>query len=346
MAAKAATPGRVLAFLDTGVAKAWPELPGRLRGYAAAHGDVMQLAGRVQPVPGGELCKNDRDAVYRVLHEINEAGLDRQSFVFAIGGGAVLDCVGFAAAIAHRGVRLVRFPTTTLSQDDSGVGVKHGINGFGQKNFLGSFAAPWAVVNDERFLTTLCDRHWLAGFSEAVKVALLQDKHLFDSIEDGAAAIVQRDLDVAMPIVERSAILHLRHITEGGDPFETTTARPLDFGHWAAHRLEKMTDFALPHGEAVAIGLAIDIRYSQRVGLLPADVADRAIGLLAALRLPLWDDAMRDVDALLVGLEQFRQHLGGALTITLLRGVEQAVDVHEIDERVMREAVGSLEHGC
>ena len=144
-----------------------------------------------------------------------------------------------------------------------------------------------------------------------------------------------------MPIIEQSAVWHLKHITETGDPFEMTTARPLDFGHWAAHKLEQMTWFRLRHGEAVAIGLAVDITYAAMIGMLAQEEADRIIALLEALGFTLWDQAMRDTDELLVGLEEFREHLGGQLTITMLNAIGTPVDVHEIDQHVM---VAAIEH--
>ena len=340
--AAAAGPVRVLAFVDTGVARAMPDLPARLRHYAAAHADVLTLVDRVQPVVGGELCKNDRDAMYRVLNAIHDAKIDRQAFVLAIGGGAVLDCVGFAAAVAHRGVRLIRMPTTTLSQDDSGVGVKNGINGFGQKNFLGSFAVPWAVVNDRAFLTTLSDCDWRAGFSEAVKVACIRDAGFFEQIEQDADRIAARDVDAAWPIIQRSAMLHLEHITTGGDPFELAAARPLDFGHWAAHRLEAMTDFRLSHGEAVSIGIALDVTYAAHVGLLDDREASRILALLRTLNLPTHDAMLANADAVLEGLDHFREHLGGRLTITLLRHIGEPVDVHTINRTAMHQAMRQL----
>ena len=137
-----------------------------------------------------------------------------------LGGGAVLDAVGFAAAAAHRGVRLVRVPTTTLAQADSGVGVKNGINAFGKKNFLGTFSPPWAVINDEAFLQTLSDRDWRCGIAEAVKVALLKSERFFDQIGEAVPRLRMRDEQALIPIVRRSAWLHLHHITDGGDPFE------------------------------------------------------------------------------------------------------------------------------
>lgn len=335
-------PARVLAFLDAHVAQAIPETPDHLRAYAAAHPDRFALADRVQPVLGGEACKNDRDAMYRILEAIDRNRIDRHSYVLAIGGGAVLDCVGFAAAIAHRGVRLVRMPTTTLAQADSGVGVKNAINGFGKKNFLGTFAVPWGVVNDEAFLQTLPDREWRGGFAEAVKVALVKDAAFFEEIERLAPLVAARRMDAATPIVRRSAELHLRHIAGGGDPFELTTARPLDFGHWAAHKLEAMTAYRLRHGEAVAIGVALDILYSHMAGTLDATSRDRVIACLRGLGFDLWHDALRDAETLLVGLEEFREHLGGELTVTMLGGIGRGIDVHRVDAQLVRRAITRL----
>jgi len=334
-------PARMLAFVDTNVANALPDLPDRLRAYAEAHG-VFELADRVQPVVGGEMCKNDRDAMYRVLNAINEAGLDRHDFVLAIGGGAVLDCVGFATAIAHRGMRLLRMPTTTLAQGDSGVGVKNGINGFGQKNYLGTFAVPHAVINDEHLLTTLTDRDWRCGFSEAVKVALLKDADLFEKLCDNAHRIAQRDMRIAAPLLRRSAELHLQHITDAGDPFEHGVGRPLDFGHWAAHRLEVMTDFALRHGEAVAIGLALDVTYAEHLGILAPTPADRIRVCLHNIGFKLHDPAMHDTDALLLGVEHFRAHLGGRLALPMIKAPGRMTELDRLDRATVQRTIETL----
>jgi 3-dehydroquinate synthase len=274
-----------------------------------------------------------------MLKVFEAADLDRHSYVVVIGGGAVLDAVGFAAAIAHRGLRLVRLPTTTLAQGDSGVGVKNGVNLFGKKNWVGSFAVPWAVVNDSGLLATLPDRDFVCGFSEAVKVALLKDPVFFAEVCEAAPRIARRDPDAALPVIRRSARLHLDHITRGGDPFELLEARPLDFGHWSAHKLEPLTGYALRHGEAVAIGLAIDTVYSSlALGLPESDVA-RVLRCLRELYLPLGHPILHNPEVLFAGLEEFRQHLGGRLTLTLLRGVGDPVEVHEIDERLMTAAI-------
>jgi 3-dehydroquinate synthase len=277
-----------------------------------------------------------------MLKCINHADLDRRSYLVVIGGGAVLDAVGFAAAIAHRGIRLIRLPTTTLAQADSGVGVKNAINLFAKKNWIGSFAAPWAVVNDAAFLSTLSDRDFVCGFTEAVKVALLKDRPLFDRLCEHADRISQRDMSIAGPIICESAIHHLNHITRGGDPFEALEARPLDYGHWSAHKLEVMTNFELHHGEAVGIGVAVDSVYSSIVHGLSQNDAQRVLNCLANLGLPLDHPMLHDTQVLFQGLEEFRQHLGGRLTVTMLDGVGKPIDVHEIDKSAMHQAIAAV----
>jgi 3-dehydroquinate synthase len=297
------------------------------------------MPGNIQTVPGGEAVKNDIHIIERMLKCMNAAGLDRRSYVVVIGGGAVLDAVGFAAALAHRGIRLVRLPTTTLAQADSGIGVKNAVNLFDQKNWVGTFAVPWAVINDAVLLETLSDRDFRCGFSEAVKVTLLKDAAGFEAVCAAADSIRMRDWSAAAPVIRRSAELHLAHITQGGDPFEALEARPLDYGHWSAHRLEVLTDFELRHGEAVAIGVAIDTVYSALVHGLPMSDAERTLDCLARLGLPLSHPALEDTEALFDGLEQFRQHLGGRLTLTMVPRVGQKIDVHEVDQTQMRAAV-------
>src|SRR6185312_16684743 len=158
-------------------------------------------------------------------------------------------------------------PTTVLAQNDAGIGVKNGINAFGAKNMLGTFAAPFAVINDGRFLATLGERDRIAGMAEAVKVALVRDAKFFAWLRAAAPRLAAFDRDAVAQSIRRCAELHLAHIATGGDPFELGNARPLDFGHWAAHKLEVMTDHALRHGEAVALGMALDARYSVEAGL-------------------------------------------------------------------------------
>ncbi len=293
-------------------------------------------------VPGGESVKNSSDVSEQLLQLINHHQLDRRSYIVAIGGGAMLDATGYAAAIAHRGIRLVRLPTTTLAQADSGVGVKNAINYFGKKNWVGAFAVPWAVINDLSLLETLSDRDFRSGLSEAIKVSLLKDRGQFEWLCQHAGEIRRRNMSVVSQAIDHACLLHLRHITGGGDPFEMLEARPLDFGHWSAHKLEPLTEYEIRHGEAVAIGVAIDCIYSSmKFGLAETD-AINVCRCLSGLGLPLWHPALQPVDRLMKGLEEFRQHLGGRLTITMLRDVGDPINVHQIDEPVMKKAIERL----
>lgn len=342
-------PADFVAIVDDGVARAHPALVEQIENYVRASAGALTLAAPVLIVPGGEIVKNEPrhlEAIHRTIHD---GRLCRHSYVVVIGGGAVLDAAGYAAATAHRGVRLVRVPTTVLAQDDSAVGVKNGVNGFGKKNYYGTFAPPYAVINDLDFLSTLLDRDWLGGLSEAVKVALIKDGSLFDHLERAAAQLVARDPDAMETVVRRSAALHLAHISRGGDPFELTSSRPLDFGHWAAHKLEQMSAHRLRHGEAVGIGIALDTTYSWLTGALSETDWRRVVDLLIALHMAVHApelDAYRDepnhVGSVFAGLAEFREHLGGQLTVMLLRSIGQTFDVHDIDTSAMIRSIDVL----
>lgn len=349
---------KLLFVLDSGVVDAHPQLPTAIKAYFAAGVTGTDLVPELLVVPGGEGAKNDPAFVEQIVDAIDRHGIDRHSFVVAVGGGSVLDLVGYAAAIAHRGIRHVRIPTTVLSQNDSGVGVKNGVNYRGKKNFLGTFAPPVAVFNDSAFLTTLDERDWRGGVAEAVKVALIKDRAFFDWIETNTPALVLRSGPAMHHLIHRCAELHLQHIAgrsegpvrrsdtpaDAGDPFEMGSSRPLDFGHWSAHKLEQLTHFELRHGEAVAIGIALDTLYSNQLGwLTPADTR-RVLTMLRALGFSLYHPLLDADDSadVLRGLSEFREHLGGRLTIMLLVGVGRGVEVHEMDADGVRRAIVAL----
>jgi 3-dehydroquinate synthase len=335
---------RVAFIVERRVAELWPSLVEDIAAYAAAFPGRLSLAAPPLVVPGSEACKNDPAAPSALLEWFDGLGLDRQSFVAIVGGGALLDMAGFAAATAHRGLRVVRVPTTVLSQNDSGVGVKNGVNAFGKKNFIGTFSPPFAVLNDSSFLTTLDPRDKAAGMAEAVKVALVKDRSFFEWLCAEASALAAFQPAPVAELVRRCALLHLDHIARGGDPFESGSSRPLDFGHWAAHKLESLSGHELRHGEAVAIGIALDARYSVEIGLLDAHDCARAVELLERLRLPTWDRHLDVRDAgdrrlVLDGVEEFREHLGGDLTVMMLAGIGCGREVRELDEAAIEAAI-------
>jgi 3-dehydroquinate synthase len=344
-----ALPAKLIVVLDRGVERAHPTLVEKIAAYCDEHRETLMLATPVLVVPGGEQIKEDKRHADHIVEAINAAALCRHSYVIAVGGGAVLDAAGFAAATAHRGVRLIRVPTTVLSQDDSAVGVKNGINAFGKKNYLGTFAPPFAVINDAAFLSTLSDRDWRGGTTEAVKAALIRDAKFFELLERSATSLVARDLAVMAQVIRHSAVLHLRHIATSGDPFEHGSSRPLDFGHWAAHKLEQVTHHRLSHGEAVGIGIAIDSTYSYLAGFLPESSWRRIVQLLVDLGVPVYDPALDErldapdhPDCVLRGLADFQEHLGGRLTVMLLKEIGQPFDVHEMGADLVRESIAMM----
>lgn len=330
---------KVLFVLDGGVVNAHPTLEEDIKNYCQLYSPQIQFRGSIT-VAGGEQVKNDPKYQDRVLQAINDTNICRHSFVAVIGGGAVVDMVGYACAVAHRGVKLLRIPTTVLSQNDSAVGVKNSINHFGKKNFLGTFAPPFAIINDRNFLTTLERRDWISGIAEAIKVALIKDASFFMELEKAAEKLRDRDMESMQYLIYKCAELHMHHIAKGGDPFESGSSRPLDFGHWAAHKMEHMTQYSIRHGEAVAIGMAIDLTYAQLIGAIPMQTLQRILSVMERmgfhLKLPL---AAVQVDELLKGIEEFREHLGGELTITLISDIGKKYDVHQIDMQRMKTAI-------
>src|SRR5204863_10020648 len=281
-------PRKAFVVLDESLDRARPELGHVIEAYFSAFSHSLKLVCSPFVIEGGERTKNSYFHVSEIHSHIDRYHIDRHSYVLAVGGGAILDVVGLAAATAHRGCRLVRIPTTTLSQDDSGVGVKNGINAFGKKNFIGTFAPPFAVINDFDLLASLAPRDKRAGYVEAVKVALIRDRNFFETIERDAGRLSEFDPDAMQRLIRRCAEIHVHHIADSGDPFERGSARPLDFGHWAAHKLEQLSEFRVSHGEAVAVGMAIDLIYDRRTGLLPEPIAERILTVIQRLGFELF----------------------------------------------------------
>lgn len=340
---------KILCVFDQEMSLQHPGLFNRICRYAEYHNNLFEAVQAPIIIPGGEAAKNDRTYVDNILQAIHEGGIDRHSYVMVIGGGAVIDTAGYAAAIAHRGIRTIRIPTTVLAQNDASLGVKNGINAFGKKNFLGTFVPPFAVINDSSFLKTLEQRDWISGISEAIKVALLKDRSFFEFIGNHTEKLKNRDMETMQRLIHRCAELHLDHIATSGDPFEMGSSRPLDFGHWSAHKLEQLTNFDLRHGEAVAIGIALDVTYSYLKGMISQKEWKSILKVIHKSGFTLYVPELRSklnhpehLDSLLHGLTEFREHLGGQLTIMLLEGIGKGIEVHKVDFNVYREAIEKL----
>lgn len=335
-------PADILFIIDSGLAAAHPGLAEQIQSFQQHHSDAFQVAD-ILLIPGGEAGKNDPVHLETILKHIHDHHICKHSFVVGIGGGALLDLTGYAASISHRGVKHIRIPTTVLSQNDSGVGVKNGINYFGKKNFIGNFAPPEAVINDFSFLSTLDDRDWKAGIPEAIKVALIKDAAFWADIRQSSIALSRRNQPEMEALIYRCAFIHLDHIGSSGDPFEKGTSRPLDFGHWAAHKLEQMSAYQLRHGEAVAIGIALDVTYAHLIGYIDETDLMSVLNTIHQCGLSFFSPLITDkTEELLNGLEEFREHLGGQLSITLPNPVGTGTEVHEVDHHKMKEACHKL----
>jgi len=332
---------RALVVVDSEVARLTPDLLEMISSYAKEHAPLLEFVAPPFIVRGGEICKHEPVEVERIHALVERHALCRHSFIIAIGGGAVIDVAGYAAATAHRGIRLIRMPSTVLAQNDAGVGVKNGVNAFGRKNFLGTFAPPYAVINDLNFLNTLQVRDLRSGIAEAVKVALIRDRAFFDSLYTDRIELARFEPAAMERMIVRCAELHLQHIAGGGDPFECGSSRPLDFGHWNAHKLEELTGGEVRHGEAVAIGIALDSLYSRHGGLLAELDQHRILTLLEDLGFALYHPALSwlDIDR---ALREFQEHLGGELSIPLLAGIGKKVEAHEIDAQRMKQCIAQL----
>jgi 3-dehydroquinate synthase len=332
---------RLLIIIDSEVFHLSPGLMEKVEKFADHHSNIMEFVASPFIIRGGEVSKNDLTDVNKILELINKHHICRHSFVLVIGGGAVLDAAGYAAAIAHRSIRLIRMPTTTLAQNDSGVGVKNGVNIFGRKNFIGTFTPPFAIINDLNFIDTLSERNKRAGIAEAVKVALIKDSAFFDFLYDQRHNLAACARDVMEEMIFRCAEIHAEHIGQGGDPFEQGSSRPLDFGHWSAHKMEELTEGEILHGEAVAIGIALDSMYSHYKGFISEIDLHKILSLLESTGFDLYHWSLSWVDVS-NALEDFQEHLGGQLTIPLLKGIGGKMEVHEMDITLLKKCVNIL----
>lgn len=340
---------RAIVYVDSGTARAYPNLEKDLKHYFSSWEKHIELVAPPVCIEPTDKMDNGWTTVHSITDAINEHHLCRQSFVIAIGGGALIDTVGLATSLAHRGLRLIRMPTTVLGQNDAGIGVKNAIDAYGAKNFIGTFAPPFAVLNDYALLDRLPDTAWVGGVAEAFKVAIIKDRNFLDFLCKNAERFKER-VPIAMEkLIHQCAILHLDHIQSNGDPFEMGSARPLDFGHWSAHKLETMSNYTIAHGQAVAIGVALDSLYASRCDMISEDDAEMIITGLLKSGLPVWHKLLSREKAdgdleVFDGLRSFREHLGGVLTLTLPKGLGSRIEVNEVDESIMRECVAKLEH--
>ncbi|HIH2762445.1 MAG TPA: 3-dehydroquinate synthase [Candidatus Azoamicus sp. MARI] len=326
---------KILILIDKNVIKFNTDIIIKINNYFKFYENSIKVVCNPIAITGGEKVKNHYLLVKYFYKLIEKYKICRQSYLIAIGGGTIQDLAGYIASTAHRGIKLIRIPTTVLSQDDSGVGVKNGINFIKKKNFIGCFSIPFSVINDYSLLQSLTFKQIIEGLAEAVKVALIKDNIFFKYIEDNCKNITEHS--VLKNVIYTCAKLHAEHISKYGDPFEQTSSRPLDFGHWIAHKLESMSKYKISHGEAVGIGLIIDSTYSYLIKLLKKNEWKRIIRCMINLHMKIFCELLlkkEKIYEIFNGVEEFREHLGGKLTITLLKAIGEKIDINHINKYI------------
>jgi len=287
-------------------------------------------------VPDGERYKT-MASLETILDTALSRGADRSTVVVALGGGVVGDLAGFAAATLYRGVRLYMVPTTLLAQVDSSVGGKTGVNRSQGKNLVGAFHQPSGVLADTSTLTTLPLREYRAGLAEVVKYGVILDGSLFDLLERSVMGLNGREPDLLGEVVERC--VRLKAYVVERDEREQGLRRVLNFGHTVGHALEKVTGYSrLLHGEAVAIGMVVAARLSERLGLCGPDVAPRIQTLLTALGLSTMVPQDVDPAAVIDAVTYDKKAHGDKVVFVLTEDVGRCVQ-RQIDRESIRSAL-------
>jgi len=290
-----------------------------------------------------------------ILNAIRTHKIDKASWLICIGSGPVQDCVGFAASIAHRGVRFMRMPTSVLSQGDSGVGVKCAIDFSYEeepksfrtlKNWLGTFYVPDAVINDQNLLRALTDREWRFGCSELIKAGVVWNKDVFDYIEANIKAMFERDSKIAKKAIYLAAREYVNHISQAGDPWEKIPTPPFYHAHCIAHLLEKYGNPKVPHGEAVAIGICIDGMYQHMKGHVSLETVNRFTNIFWALKLQVMHPCLVEKKKCIKeAFDDLQELIGGKFAMPMLferEGKWFLENVYEIDEEVYGAAIDAV----
>ena len=282
----------------------------------------------------GEVHKSFAN-VGRALEALGALGATRDACVLALGGGVVGDLAGFSAACWMRGIDFMQMPTTLLAMVDSSVGGKTGVNLAAGKNLAGAFHQPRAVIADIDTLATLPAREYRAGLAEVVKAAAIGDAAFFQWLEHHAAALVARDAPVLLETITRAVQFKARVVER--DETEQGERALLNFGHTFGHALETAGHYtALLHGEAVAIGMLLAARLSERLGMSGADERLRLQSLLQTLGLPTGTPRDADAAALLALMQLDKKNTAGRLRLVLWRGIGRAQIVDDVDAAQVR----------
>lgn len=298
----------------------------RIRAYLAARLDPAVT--RMHVCPSGEHNKT-LDSVVSLCEAARAAAMDRDGLFVAVGGGIVLDMVGFAASIYRRGTKYIKLPTTLVGQVDVAVGVKTGVNAFRSKNILGNYYPAYATINDPKFLKTLPERELRCGMAEVIKMALVADADLFDRIEAGLGNGGPIDFSGWDYGIYYQAMLRMAQELQP-NLLEADLERIVDFGHTFSMRFEIDSDHQVLHGEAVAIDMALSCCVARVLGLLSAHDCDRAVAMIRRAGLDIWDPALCRVEGLRRSIGEVQLHRK-AVNLVLPTAIGQATFVKQAE---------------
>jgi len=288
--------------------------------------------------PPGETAKN-MEIVLQLCQQLISRGFDRKSLLIAVGGGVVGDVAGFAAAIFMRGIPYMQVPTTLLAQVDSAIGGKTGVDLPWGKNLLGAFHQPLLVVSDPDVLVTLPIQTRREGFAEIIKAALIADSELFSLLENQGDNLLKSSSELLETIIAKAAEVKCRVVSH--DEHESGLRRILNFGHTLGHALETASKYGLSHGQAVAVGMGVAIRFSQKWSGLEQDEADRALRLIQKLGLPTGFPGDMRSESLLSALERDKKIQGNICHFVLISKIGQAV-IQPIPVEQLKESLDHL----
>ena len=309
---------------------------GRLHGAAVQMS--LEAAGydsQILAVPAGEKSKS-LAAVENLADRMIAAGLDRKSFVVALGGGVVGDLAGFVAAIYYRGIPFVQIPTTIVAQVDSSIGGKTGVNARAGKNLLGAFHQPRLVLADTELLETLPDREFREGFAEVIKHAVIRDAAMLAELNpaaprQGLAPLIARNIAIKAAIVS-------------ADEREESGLRALlNFGHTIGHAIENVAGYGrFLHGEAISLGLCAALEISVRKAGLPEADARAVRQKLADFGLPLALPADLATGDLISAAKHDKKFAAGAIRFVVTPRLGEAFVTGDVTEDDLRKSIESL----
>ncbi len=298
-------------------------------------------AGAALVLQGGEQCKSVQH-LERIWQFLYEQRIDRKSLVIVVGGGAVSDLVGFAAATYMRGVACVLIPTTLLAQVDAGIGGKTGCNFAGIKNLIGITQQPRAIVIDINSLAGLSERELRSGFAEVVKHGLIADGNYFSWVTSKPCS--DWNSEELVSIVATSCAIKARIVQ--GDETEQGARKTLNFGHTIGHAIEALSfnsGSPLAHGEAVAIGMRAEGIISTRVGMLPRAELDKLTQGLRAVGLPIQLPRHISREDIVNCMSLDKKNVAGIARWTLLRSIGDATFDHEVPQEIIDEAINAIQ---